>query len=115
MSDEITTLHRPNEGLCAPFLTAMEIIGKRWNGALIQVLRDGPLRFVDLKTGVVGISDAVLTTRIGELLGCGLIAREPSRRGTYALTEKGEALLPALDSLTAWSATWVPESAHRAS
>ncbi len=115
MSEKVAPLHGPHAGLCAPFLSAMEIIGKRWNGALVQVLRDGPLRFVELKNAVPGISDAVLTTRLGELLQCELVAREPSSRSPYSLTEKGAALLPILDDLTAWSAKWVPQSAHRAS
>lgn len=110
-----------DEGLCPSFLAAMEILGKRWNGALIQVLRDRELRFVDLKQRVAGISDAVLTTRLGELTGCELVERRASTagssRGVYALTPKGAALLPVLDDLTAWSEQWVPRTElarHRA-
>ncbi len=108
----------PDEALCPSFLAAMDILGKRWNGALIQVLRGGALRFVELKAVVPGISDAVLTTRLGELARCELVERAPtatgSTRGVYALTEKGRALLPVLDDLTAWRERWVPPSAHPA-
>ncbi len=106
------------QGVLHPsFVAAMDILGKRWNGALIQVLAGDALRFVDLKSVVPGISDAVLTTRLGELLRCELVERQVldagSSRGVYALTEKGRALLPVLDDLTAWSERWVPTEAHR--
>ncbi|WP_159500796.1 helix-turn-helix domain-containing protein [Microbacterium sp. 18062] len=118
-TDGAATASAPDAALCPSFLAAMDILGKRWNGALIQVLRGGALRFVDLKSTVPGISDAVLTTRLGELLRCGLVERvlpgTGSTRGVYALTEKGRALLPVLDDLTAWSERWVPADAHRSS
>ncbi len=108
----------PRAELCPSFIAAMDILGKRWNGALIQVLRDGALRFVELRCAVPGISDAVLTTRLGELLRCELVERiipdAGSTRGVYLLTEKGQALLPILDDLTAWSERWVPPGAHEA-
>ncbi len=110
-------LDRSDGSLCPSFLAAMEVLGKRWNGVLIQVLRDRELRFVDLKSAVPDISDAVLTTRLAELLRCELIERRTSvpgsSRGIYALTEKGLALLPVLDDLTTWSERWVPPNAHR--
>ncbi|MCC2029675.1 helix-turn-helix transcriptional regulator [Microbacterium sp. YMB-B2] len=103
----------PNEGACAAFLAAMAVIGKRWNGILIQGLGNGPRRFGELRDHAVGISDAVLARRLDELLGCELIARvEPTDGGArhvYALTEKGRALLPSLDGLTAWSTQWLAE------
>ena len=94
--------------LCPSFVAAMDMLGRRWNGLLIQALRDRELRFVELKAVVEGISDAMLTTRLAELAGCGLVERRerPNGRAVYALTVKGLDLLPVLDELTAWSDRW---------
>ncbi|MFT8637191.1 MAG: helix-turn-helix domain-containing protein, partial [Pseudoclavibacter sp.] len=98
--------------LCPAFLSAMEVLGKRWNGAIIQSIGDRSLRFGELKRSVGGISDAVLARRLAELQGCLLIERTAeapsSPRGRYALTAKGRALVPALDSLTRWAEEWAP-------
>ncbi|WP_378089818.1 winged helix-turn-helix transcriptional regulator [Citricoccus sp. GCM10030269] len=100
---------------CPSFLAAMEILGKRWNGALVRAVGTSELRFVDVRDRLPGISDAILTARLNELVGCELIERTPvsssSSRCVYGLTAKGLDLLPVLDALTAWSERWVPSTA----
>jgi DNA-binding HxlR family transcriptional regulator len=93
--------------LCPALLAAMALLGKRWNGLVIQALGTGPQRFVDIRRGIPGISDAVLARRLGELQHCELIERvDGATRAPYRLTAKGRDLLPVLDALTAWAERW---------
>ncbi len=91
---------------------AFGFLGKRWNGVILGTLMNGPAGFADLKRAVAGISDSVLSERLSELAGAGLVARTveegPPLSVTYALTDSGSALLPALRELTAWAAKNLP-------
>lgn len=95
--------------VCPDFRAAMQVLGKRWNGIIIQALGENQLRYSELKVGVVGISDAVLAARLGELTRCELVIRhfdDTARRGGYALSQKGRELVPVLDQLTDWAQRW---------
>ncbi|TIC88455.1 helix-turn-helix transcriptional regulator [Nocardioides sp. GY 10113] len=85
---------------------AFQFLGKRWNGMLISVLGGGPAGFAELKR-VLGISDSVLSDRLAELTGAGLVQRTvdagPPVTVAYALTDAGQALLPALHALGDWA------------
>jgi DNA-binding HxlR family transcriptional regulator len=87
---------------------AFSFLGKRWNGVLLGVLMDGPASFSELRRGVNGISDSVLSERLTELATVGLVSRTveagPPIAVSYTLTASGEALIPALRELTTWSA-----------
>jgi DNA-binding HxlR family transcriptional regulator len=91
---------------------AFGFLGKRWNGVLLGTLMNGPAGFADLKRAVTGISDSVLSERLSELAGAGLVQRTvdngPPISVSYALTGAGEALLPALNELTTWAAQNLP-------
>ncbi|QIG46060.1 helix-turn-helix transcriptional regulator [Nocardioides anomalus] len=73
---------------------------------LLAVLGQGPAGFAELKRAL-GISDSVLSDRLAELAGADLVARTvvagPPLSVTYALTDAGEALLPALRALGDWA------------
>ncbi|MGP6174558.1 winged helix-turn-helix transcriptional regulator [Corynebacterium sp. A21] len=95
--------------VCPDFLAAMQVLGKRWNGIIIQTLGEHQLRYSELKAGVIGISDAVLAARLGELTRCELVDRhfdDTGRPGGYALSQKGRELVPVLDQLTDWAQRW---------
>jgi DNA-binding HxlR family transcriptional regulator len=91
---------------------AFAFLGKRWNGVLLGTLLNGPAGFAELRRAVAGISDSVLSDRLSELTGAGLIARnvEPGPPITvcYSLTTAGTALLPALEALTTWASENLP-------
>jgi DNA-binding HxlR family transcriptional regulator len=84
-----------------------EILGKRWNGVIIGALSNGSASFSQLARGVTGISDSVLSDRLSGLAAAGLVTRVvdsgPPVSVTYALTDAGLALLPALDELKRWA------------
>lgn len=96
--------------VCTVFHNAIELIGRRWTGAIITVMLQGATRFCEIREGIPGISDRLLTERLKELEDNGIVAREvtPTRppQVSYRLTEKGAALAPVLDSVSAWAAEW---------
>lgn len=105
----------------ASFQRAIELIGKRWTGAVIRALMSGPARFNQLLLGIPGISDRVLTERLRELETEGLVERlvdpGPPVRVSYRLTARGRALGPVISTVDAWVADWMtpPSSASVAS
>ena len=94
----------------APFQRAIELIGKRWTGAVIRALMPGAARFNQLLMGIPGISDRVLTERLRELEMEGLVERlvdpGPPVRVSYRLTARGRGLNPVIASVDAWLADW---------
>jgi len=98
---------------------AFGFLGKRWNGILLATLGHGPAGFSDLKRTVTGISDSVLSDRLGELGRAGLVSRTvhdgPPVSVVYELTGSGRALAPALQELTTWAQENLPpEQCERA-
>ncbi|GII61167.1 transcriptional regulator [Sphaerisporangium krabiense] len=86
---------------------AFGFLGKRWNAVLLGVLGGGPTGFRELSRAVGGISDSVLTDRLAELTRAGLVARTvgegPPVSVSYALTDAGRALMPALEQISRWA------------
>ncbi len=97
-------------GVCPLFHAAIELIGKRWTGAIISALTEGQLRFGELARAVPGLSDRLLSQRLRELEDEGLVEREVEPgtpvRVTYSLTEKGAELRPAIGELKQWAKRW---------
>jgi DNA-binding HxlR family transcriptional regulator len=102
-------------GLCPRFHQAVELIGRRWTGAIIQVLMAGPLRFNELLAAVPGVSDRLLTERLRELEAEDIILREVSPgspvRVVYSLTERGSELTEPLEALGRWAERWIAQGA----
>jgi DNA-binding HxlR family transcriptional regulator len=101
-------------GGCCPYLhEAVELVGRRWTGAIIEVLRneDRPLRFSEIVHAVPGLSDRLCSERVKELEARGLVERTvhpgSSVRVEYALTEMGRGLGPALTELQRWARDWL--------
>ncbi|MCG2623663.1 helix-turn-helix transcriptional regulator [Arthrobacter sp. I2-34] len=101
-----TGQHEPHACDAAVSL-AFSILGKRWNGMIIDALGGGPASFTALRRTVGGISDAVLSDRLAELTDAMLLSRSvdpgPPVTVTYALTSSGEQLLPVLQQLGQWA------------
>ena len=95
----------------ARFQRAIELIGKRWTGAVVRALMSRPARFNQLLAGIPGISDRVLTERLRELETEGLVERlvdpGPPVRVTYRLTAKGHAMQPVLAAVGEWAEAWL--------
>jgi DNA-binding HxlR family transcriptional regulator len=96
--------------VCPHFHAAIELIGKRWTGAIVCALTERPMRFGELGRAVPGLSDRLLSQRLRELESEGLVEREVEAgtpvRVTYSLTESGRELGPAIDEIKAWAKRW---------
>ncbi len=94
---------------CSLYHRAVELVGKRWTGAILLVLMDGPLRFSQIKQLVPDLSDRLLSERLKELEGEGIVTRYEQdgacARVQYGLTPKGRALEPAVRALKTWANT----------
>jgi DNA-binding HxlR family transcriptional regulator len=99
----------PAAGCCPHYHEAIELIGKRWTGAIVRVLlSSGPLRFSQIAAAVPELSDRLLSERIKELEARGLVARATEGAApTYALTEMGAELEPALVQVEVWAQRWL--------
>jgi DNA-binding HxlR family transcriptional regulator len=99
-----------SKGVCPHFHAAIELVGKRWTGAILCALTEGPLRFCELAKVVPGLSDRLLSRRLRELEEEGLVERlvEPGSpvRVSYSLTEMGADLRPAIVELRDWARRW---------
>ncbi len=98
---------------CSLYHRAIELVGKRWTGAILLVLMDGPAHFSGLKQLVPDISDRLLSERLKELEAEGVVKRTvldaAPVRVEYALTEKGRALEPSVRALRHWAQDWLSE------
>jgi len=107
----------PLSPYCAQYTEALEIIGRRWTGAILRALLAGRTRFGELSSTVPGLSDRLLSERLKELELEGVISRTvtPSTpvRIEYCLTEKGEALAPVIEAVATWAEKWVGELADQ--
>ncbi|HEX5854636.1 MAG TPA: helix-turn-helix domain-containing protein [Thermoanaerobaculia bacterium] len=102
---------RPDLTLCTRFHRAIELIGRRWTGAIVFVLLRSRCRYATLRYAIPDITDRMLSERLQELEQEGIVARtvipETPVRVEYALTKKGRALASAVDAMAAWAERWV--------
>ena len=103
--------------VCCPYFhQAIELVGRRWTGAILEILmQGGSLRFSTIAAAVPDLSDRMLSDRLKELESHALVDRTvfpgPPVRVQYALTLKGQDLAPALNELKRWARNWLEASA----
>ena len=90
-----------------PLIYALEIIGQKWKLPIMWYLFDNDFtRYNELKRKVKGITNMMLTKSLKELEEHNLVVRIQYEtippKVEYALTERGKALLPALEELSIW-------------
>src|SRR5258708_26738691 len=89
-------------GCCPLYHEAVELVGRRWTGAILRVLMDGPLRFSEVAHAVPELSDRLLSERMKELEARGIVGRtvipRPPLPLEYALSAMGRVLEPALSA-----------------
>ncbi len=97
--------------MCPRYEQAIQLLGKRWTGLILDTLMSGPQRFCELTSTVEGLSDRVLSDRLREMESAGIIERvvypQIPVRVEYRLTEKGQALKPVVDSIHTWAERWI--------
>jgi DNA-binding HxlR family transcriptional regulator len=97
---------------CPRYHKAVELVGKRWTGAILAVmLQGGSMRFSEIAQAVPALSDRLLSERMKELEARGIVERRVGgaspARVQYELTPMGRELAPALDELQAWARRWL--------
>lgn len=101
---------------CPRFQTAVELIGRRWTGAIVRALLAGSVRFGDVLHRVPGLSDRLLSERLRELESEGIVVRsvypEIPVRIEYHLTEKGMELERIIAAVDSWAGTWTEAPAE---
>ncbi len=97
---------------CPLYHEAIELIGRRWTGAIVSVLiHRSSARFGEIAESVPELSDRLLSERMKELEARGVVTRtvRPGRpvRVEYELTEMGRALEPVVQELERWARQWL--------
>jgi DNA-binding HxlR family transcriptional regulator len=104
-------MHTDSSSFCPYFHHAIELVGRRWSGAILRSLLQGNQRFTDIRSSIPGLSDRLLSERLKELEAEGLVVRhvyaETPVRIEYELTDKGRDLEGAIAALTDWADRWL--------
>jgi len=95
---------------CAMFKNAVDLVGSKWNGAILLAIGRGASRFSEIRPQVEGISARVLAARLRELEKHELIARDVVASHPvqirYTLTQRGIELVRVLIPLVPWGTRW---------
>ncbi len=96
--------------VCRHFHRAVELIGRRWTGAVLQVLMGGRTRYCEIRGAIPEVSDRMLSERLKELETEGIVVRivtpDTPVRVEYELSRKGRALEQALGAIAQWADEW---------
>ena len=105
--------HERGGGCCPLYHEAVELVGRRWTGAILAVLMEGALRFSEIAQAVPEPSDRLLSERMKELERRGMVERTviagPPLRVEYELSQMGRDLEPALAEIQRWATRWLGE------
>lgn len=104
------------EDIRCPLEYGMSIFGGKWNSRVICVLAGmGTLRYSEIRKEMGNITDAVLTGALKNLIREGIVDRKSydqiPPRVEYSLTEKGNSVVPILQSICKWSGLFYKENA----
>lgn len=100
-----------------PLEYGLDVFGGRWKSRIICVLAEKQvLRYSELRKEMVNITDAVLAATLKELIANGIVQRESFNeippRVEYSLTEKGNSVIPILQSICKWSGAYHKEESE---
>jgi len=105
------TMGEIHDSGCCSVAACAEILGAKWTAVLVHDLSEGPRRFTELEHSCRGISPRTLSERLRALEQEGLVARrsyaESPPRVEYALTQKGEDLLPIIEAMRRFGHAWL--------
>ena len=94
-----------------PVCRTAEVVCGKWTLLIVRDLSEGSARFCELERSLEGISPRTLSLRLRALEEEGIVARhtypEVPPRVEYALTEKGEALVPLIEDMRRYGRRWL--------
>jgi DNA-binding HxlR family transcriptional regulator len=97
--------HKSNQDSVCPIARSMDVVGEWWSLLIVRDAMLGVRRFSEFERRL-GMAKNILTTRLKRLVEAGVLRVVPASDGSayreYELTEKGEALLPAMVALRQW-------------
>ncbi len=100
-----------SERFCPRYQRAVEIVGRRWSGAILRAMLAGATRFGEMQEAIPDLSNRMLSERLREFEAEGIVERVvvPDRpvRVEYRLTEKGRSLNDVVEALSRWSEEWI--------
>lgn len=100
-----------SERYCPRYQRAVEIVGRRWSGAILRAMLAGASRFGQIQEAIPDLSNRMLSERLREFEAEGIVERavvaERPVRVDYLLTEKGRALNYVVEALSGWAEEWI--------
>ncbi|WP_454301588.1 winged helix-turn-helix transcriptional regulator [Salana multivorans] len=113
MIDDVNRTAGRSYGQFCALARALDVVGDRWNLLIVRELLAGPMRFNELKSSLAGAASNLLTDRLRDLEGNGVIERQLGDVGVrYALTSWGTELREAMEALGRWGAPLVMKGRH---
>jgi len=107
---------RRRETRCPAEIT-LNVIGGRWKIPILWHLAQGTRRFSELRRGLDGVTQKVLTQQLRELERDGIVHREVypqvPPRVEYSLTTLGKSLRPVVEAMCKWGMRQMGAAAHR--
>lgn len=100
-----------------PIARSSEILARRWTPIIIRDLLGGPSSYTRLADGAPGLSRSLLTSRLRELQGLGIVETVPDVSGSgslYSLTAAGQDLAGVLEAMGNWGERWLDMTPQQA-
>jgi DNA-binding HxlR family transcriptional regulator len=98
--------HSLHRRFSCPVELALEVLGGKWKTVILSHLKQGSLRYAELRSLIPALTDKMLSQRLKDLEELGLIAHHKTgargARSVYELTPRGRSLGPALQGLYDW-------------
>ncbi len=109
----VSTEDPRTESIGCPVARTANLISNRWTPLILRDLALGPRRFGQLQKSLIGVSPKTLSERLKRLEEASVVARtcyaEVPPRVEYTLTGKGHALLPIIEAMRAYGASWLDD------
>ena len=96
---------------CPLYRHAIEMIGRKWSGAILRAMLSGTTQFSEFADVIPGVSDRLISVRLKEFESEGIVERivipDKPVRIQYRLTPKGESLGSIVIGVSQWAEQWL--------
>ncbi len=97
-----------------PIATTLDLVGDKWSLVVVRDMLNGKKRFGEFIESPEGIPTNILANRLKRMEETGVLSKKPYQerptRFAYALTERGESLLPILQAMCRWGNAQFPDT-----
>lgn len=97
-----------------PIATTLDLVGDKWSLVVVRDMLTGKKRFGEFLGSPEGIPTNILANRLKRMEESGVLSKKPYQerptRFAYALTDRGESLLPILQAMCRWANTQFPDT-----